>query len=380
MNSELKTVLIIINVGWYFKLHWLDRAVSIKNAGYNVIVICNWRSDSSLVNQIEGLGIRCLDIDLSRRGNNLVDELRSFCSLAKTILKLRPDIIHSVTVKPNLYGGIIASLLSIPLVASITGLGITFSSRKSKHRLAKRFILVWYGIIGSFPRNYFIFENNTDRDLFISKQILPSSRALKIGGAGVDVSLYVPRPEPHTRKFHVLFAARLIKEKGLDQLIEAVSIMQAGGYAIRAKVAGIHDEADLNSLPIELIMQWERQGYLKWLGSCTNMHTVIGESHIVCLPTRYAEGIPRILIEGASCGRPLVAPDVAGCNEVIKHEINGLLYSPGEVNSLVDCLTRLVKDDMLRRAMGNAGRKIVISKYSHDIVVESMLSLYSSLE
>jgi glycosyltransferase involved in cell wall biosynthesis len=236
-----------------------------------------------------------------------------------------------------------------------------------------------YRCIANSTSSFFLFENRSDLNLFVSSHILSIKRAVQIAGAGVDIYKYFPKSEPDAACIKVLFAARLLKEKGLDDLVCAVKSLQNRGCIIRIYVAGIHDEADPDAIPFSQICEWQEEGYLQWLGTRNDMSNVIGDCHIVCLPTRYAEGTPRILIEGASCGRPLIAPNVPGCNEIIEDGINGLLYAKSGSPSLVDCLSILAVSPSTRYRMGVAGRHKVERCYSHHKVVSSTLEVYSAL-
>ena len=377
MNNSPKTIVFIINVGWYFGLHWLDRAISIKSQGYNVKVISNWNIDKELALATASYGIQCIHLNITRRKSSLFLEIATLYSLFRKIADIKPDIIHSVTVKPNIFAGLVAVLFQVPFIASVTGLGMVFTSSKPFYVLARVCILLLYRLISFGVKSKFLFENEDDRSLFIKKRIVRSNQAFKINGAGVNTDIFSLCLEPTGECTYILFAARMLKEKGLEDLIFAVRDMQASGINVMAQVAGIFDDADPDSIPFSLIQSWQDNGYLNWLGTRRDMHVVIAQTNIVCLPTRYAEGIPRILIEGASCGRALVAPNVPGCNEIIVDGINGLLYSKDLSPSLVDCLSFLVCNPTDRRLMGEAGRRIVLSKYSHENVMSTLVEAYS---
>jgi glycosyltransferase involved in cell wall biosynthesis len=367
-------LVIVINVDWYFRLHWLDRILMLKSSGFRIVVITNW-SDPDFMRSVQDRGIICVHLEFSRRGKSILKEFRIWQSLYDALKGLSPSLIHNITVKPNIYGGIAARLLGIPTVSSVTGLGAVFCSKKIHYKIIQNTLLLAYRVICNPSTSRVFFENIADQALFLRRGVVPINKTVKLQGAGVDLSVFRPYPEPSENSgVIILFAARLLKSKGLQSLVDAVAELRSSGQSVTLCVAGIFDNEADDAISVEEIKHWEHAGFIEWLGQREDMQDIIAGSHIVCLPTTYGEGIPRILIEGAACGRPLVATNIAGCNEIIEDGVNGFLIGPSR--TLKDCLSQLINDSTLRNRMGEAGRRRVLNDYSQEAVVAKTISTY----
>ncbi|MCR9421154.1 MULTISPECIES: glycosyltransferase family 4 protein [Vibrio] len=371
----MKKIVFVINVDWYFNLHWLDRALFFKRNGYHVYIISDFKT-SGLIDKMSGFGFHCTSIPMARSSINIFFELGYIVSLFSALKEIKPDLIHAVTIKPNIYSGLINKFfLNQPIVYSITGLGAVFSSKKNKFYFLKKIVVSLYNII-SLPNCRFIFENGEDLETFTHLGIL-NHNGITIKGAGIDLTRFSPSLPPG--KKIVLFAARLLKDKGLSCLIEAKQLLESRGIVFTLNVAGIIDDDVSSAIPLKQVEYWAKNGDINWLGNIKDMPTLIKESDIVCLPTTYGEGVPRILIEAASCQRAIITTDVVGCREIVSHNINGLLAQPGNVVSLANCLDYLLDNDKKALEFGLQGRKKVEQEFSQEIVFEKTLQVYHEL-
>jgi glycosyltransferase involved in cell wall biosynthesis len=171
----------------------------------------------------------------------------------------------------------------------------------------------------------------------------------------------------------------MLKNKGVYELVEASKLLHKQGLSFEISIVGIIDKDNPNNIPINQLIKWDTQGWIRWLGQKNNMPEVIKNFHFVALPTFYGEGIPRFLIEAASCGRPIVTTDIPGCRELVKNGVNGLLVPPQDSISLAHALGIFIKNKSLRKEMGIRGRKIVEDKFSEKIVIEDTLNTYDEL-
>ncbi|SEG66285.1 glycosyltransferase family 4 protein [Vibrio hangzhouensis] len=370
--ESTKKLVFVINVDWYFKLHWVERASYFRSKGYEVHIITKFTDNESL-RYFSSLGFVCHSLRFARKSINPFSEISSIFSLYHEIKKIQPTLVHCVTVKPNLYCGILNRLfLKRPIIFSVTGLGIIFSSNHFKFRMIRRLVTLLYRFV-STPKSYFIFENSDDYKCFIDKKVVKNNGTV-IKGAGIDLNKFSPSPFPNNQS--VLFAARLLKEKGLDQLIEARKILKKEGVDFTIKVAGIVDTDVSSAISLNQIEQWSSEGLIEWLGSVINMPALIAESDIVCLPTVYGEGVPRILIEAASCERAIVATDVVGCREIVSNHVNGILCKPNDSESLASALKYLLAEPVQTKAFGINGRKLVEEQFSQHIVFGKTEAVY----
>ena len=213
----------------------------------------------------------------------------------------------------------------------------------------------------------------------LEKKIISKNKTRIIAGAGVNPDQFSYSMEPKSSEIKILFAARLLWNKGLKDLIYAVKILRRQNLQFRLIIAGILDKGSPNAVPEQFLLDWHQSGLITWIGESEKISDLISKTHIAVLPTFYGEGVPKFLIEAASCGRPLVTTNTPGCNHICRHEINGLLVPPKKPELLANALERLIKSPKLRSDMGAESRKIVLEEFSDDIVISKTLKIYLNL-
>jgi glycosyltransferase involved in cell wall biosynthesis len=231
----------------------------------------------------------------------------------------------------------------------------------------------------SHRRCVVLFENSHDRDVLVSQGVVNAEKTIIIPGAGVDLDRFNYVPEKSDRILKILFASRLLKSKGLEALVHSVRRLNDLGIKTELHVAGIEDLNSKDSIPRACLDAWYKDGSLVWHDNVPDIERLISESNIVCLPTTYGEGIPRILIEAAACGRAVVSTLVPGCIEFVNTGVDGLLIPPDDEQALTRALKQLAIDPKKRTEMGLAGRKKVEKYYNNAIVTETTLKQYSRL-
>jgi glycosyltransferase involved in cell wall biosynthesis len=224
---------------------------------------------------------------------------------------------------------------------------------------------------------YFIFQNPDDLSLFHKYFHISRDKSYLIKGSGVDVNNYVVLPEKKMDAV-VILPSRMLRDKGVFEFVEAARELKHQRVQARFLLVGDTDTENPSGIPASQLMDWHDKGIVEWRGYCQNMLSLFAEAHIVCLPS-YGEGIPKVLIEGAACGRPIVATDVPGCREVVRHEENGLLVPPGNSKALAAALLRLIRDAELRKSMGGKGRALVEKEFSLEKVINDYCKLYEKL-
>jgi glycosyltransferase involved in cell wall biosynthesis len=228
------------------------------------------------------------------------------------------------------------------------------------------------------PRQAVVFENNDDRLLLTQSGAVPIESSIVISGIGVDTAIYAPTPEA-PGSVTVLLASRMLREKGVEVFVEAARRLKRAGTSARFLLVGTPDPQNPGSIAESALEAWNQEGIVEWQGFRSDMPRVLHEAHIVCLPTYYREGVPRVLMEAAACGRPLVATDMPGCRDIVLDGVNGLIVAPHDVDALVAALERLIGDGELRVRLGAAGRKLVQQKFALPIVLEEFWRLYMKL-
>ncbi len=373
-----KKLLFIINVDWYFKLHWLPRAIAAKESGFKVIVATHFTSPS-IRTELRKLGFQLIPLFLDRKSINPAKDLITNQRISKLIDKVNPDIVHSITVKPNVYAGLACAKRKIIQVMSVTGLGLSFSSNKVKPRISKKIITHLYKNAAKNSLSHVLFENKDDLELFYHLGVADYSRLTAIAGAGVNLVEYPYQKAMGHDTPTILFAARMLWDKGLVDLISAASILRKNGLVFNLNVAGILDDDSSAAIPETQIQQWHKQGDINWLGQVDKMPKLITDSDIVCLPTTYGEGVPRILIEAAAIGRPIVTTNVNGCRDIVLNNQSGLLVPPNCPSELAIALESLLIDKKMRIDFGFQARQLVEEKFCQKIVIRRTLDIYNKL-
>lgn len=371
-----KVVAFVINVDWYFNLHWLERAEYFKSLGYSIHIITNFH-DQAIRDSLLEKGYVCHHLAVKRKSVNFFNEFISINQIRKLLIAIDPDLIHSITIKPNIYTGLLNKLFfKMPIVYSVTGLGAVFSSSAYKFVILKRLIIALYKLI-STKQSHFVFENGEDCSLFKKLGILKHNNGSLIKGAGIDLERFKPSAPPCNGS--ILFAARLLEDKGLRCLVEAQRLLKEKGSNFSLNVAGIIDNDVSAAIPLSQIEVWASSGDINWLGNVKDMPNLISQNDVICLPTTYGEGVPRILIEAASCQRAIVTTDVAGCREIVSHDYNGYLVAPNDAVSLAHHLQDLLEDQGKLINFGENGRKKVEGEFSQEIVFEKTRNVYQTL-
>jgi glycosyltransferase involved in cell wall biosynthesis len=351
-------------------------ACKLREAGFDVHVAVPREPG---LEKISRQGIAVHIFYLWRKSTRPLDELRCCVSLLRLYRQLRPTLVHHFCLKPTLYGGIAARITGVPAVVdTLTGLGYLFTTRTVKTRVLRS--IVARGLRFSFrhQNHRVIFQNPYDRDFLLASGIVPGDRGVLIKGSGVNLSLFTPEPESDGPPV-VLMASRLLWAKGVGEFVTAARALRARGIRARFVLLGKPDPDHPSAVPVRTLEHWRDAGDVEWPGWQLDMPALITQSHIVCLPSYYGEGVPRILLEAAASGRPIVATDTPGCREIIRHGHNGLLVPAGDGEALAGAIAQLIENAPLRAAMGGRGREIAGIEFSLDQVIDANLAVYRSL-
>ncbi len=373
--TQHRKLLFVVNDGPFFLSHRLPLAEAAREAGYEVHVAT---PDDAGAARIRDRGFAFHPIPLVRSGTRLFQEAGSFLALLRLYRALRPDIVHHVTIKPVLYGGLAARLARVPAVVhAVTGLGYLFVARSAKAAALRAAVKAVYRLALRHPRSRVIFQNPDDLAFFRDQRLVRPGQPVLIRGSGVDMTLFAPEPEPGGTPV-VLFASRMLWDKGIGEFVGAVKRLRDRGIEARFVLVGDTDPNNPAAVPPAQLKAWQASGLMEWWGRCDDMPGVFAKSHVVCLPS-YREGLPKVLVEAAACGRAIVATDVPGCREIVQSGVNGLLVPARDEAALADALQQLIEDPERRRAMGRAGRRLAVEEFALDRVVADTLGLYADL-
>ena len=319
----------------------------------------------------------CLPI--SRSGTKPWKELYSLWALWRLFRRLKPDLLHLVTIKPVLYGGLMARLAGVPaVVVAISGLGSVFVTRRGTVQWLRYGVELLYRVALGHPRLRAIFQNPDDQAMLIGLGAIRNDQTILIRGSGVSLADYPVKPEPEGKPV-VTFASRLLREKGVFEFVEAARILKERGVQSRFWLVGEPDPGNPSSISRGEMEHWQQEGIIEPLGFRTDIADVFAHSNLVVLPSYYGEGLPKVLIEAAATGRAIITTDQPGCRDAIGPNVTGLLVPVRDATALADAIERLLSDADLRQSMGAAGRKLAEREFGIDKVVEAHLKIYQEL-
>lgn len=320
------------------------------------------------------------NFQIERTSMSVFNELEALIHLRKIISTVAPNLVHSVTIKPNLYATILCRFMKIPLVSTYAGLGTLGVSKKVKYKLSRKIIFTLLRIFSHRQLNMSFFENDEDLNLLCAENVIPRVRAERVFGAGINLSYFsfLPRKN-HKSGLNILFASRLLKNKGLSLLFGSAKALHERGVEIKLRIAGIFDFDSpfaYSSKEIEMMADYP---FVEWLGKRDDIKELIIDSDVVCLPTTYGEGVPRILIEACAIGRPVITTSLGGCKDICINEFNGFLVEPNSQESITTALLELARDHSSINKLGSNGRKLVESKFSNQSVFRQHKEKYEYL-
>lgn len=377
MKMQNKILLFIINDPAFFLSHRLPLALSAREEGFNVQIAT---MGGKYVQKIEQMGFVHHVLPLSRSGRNPLKELFTFFSVWRLFRQVRPDLVHLVTIKPVLYGGIAARVLKVHgVISAIAGLGFLFVKRSSlRVSLLRNMALFLYRLSLRHPNQRIIFQNSTDKNLLVKAGGIQEDKIRLIHGSGVDLNNYPMRIDSTSVPI-VVMASRLLKDKGVHEFVEAARILTSKNIKARFQLIGEPDLGNPESVSYRSIQLWKEEGIVECLGYCSNIPELFSKAHIVTLPSYYGEGLPKVLIEAAASGCATITTDMPGCRDAIEPDITGILVPARNVEALAQAIERLIEDSDLRNKMATAGRDLAEREFGIEKVVEAHMQIYYEL-
>jgi glycosyltransferase involved in cell wall biosynthesis len=371
-----RSLIFFVTEDWYFCSHRLPLALAAKEAGFEVSVVTRVCSHGE---QIKAAGLELIPLELSRRGMNPLAELRLIARLISIYRSEQPDIVHHVALKPVLYGTIASLFAKIPCVVNaLAGLGFLFSSHSLKARAVRPLVKLVFRLLLNRRNSCVILQNPDDVRLLCDGRVLGRERIALIRGSGVDIRQFTVLPEPSGQPI-VILASRLLWDKGVGEFVSAAKQLKIQGVSARFVLVGEGDAANPSAIPDSQLSHWHDEGDVEWWGRRDDMPAVMAQSHIVCLPSFYGEGVPKVLIEAASCGRPIVTTDTPGCREIVQDGVNGLLVPVRDATAVAEALKKMIEAPELRSQMGARGRYLVEREFALDKVNTETLKVYEGL-
>jgi len=367
LNIISKTIAICSNTSWYLYNFRMGLIKALQEQGYRIVLIAP-KDDYS--DRLEGLGCKHYHIDIDNKGTNPIEDtklLYQFYQLFKTI---KPDMLLIYTIKPNIYGGIVSKILNIPTINVIAGLGTVFLNDNLSSKIARWLYKV------SFSENQVLFENEDDCEEFLAKNLVKKSQTTLIPGSGINTEAFQPKHSPsNSENLVFLLIARLIKDKGVVEYIEAIKSIRTKYPTVQFKILGSYYFGNPSSISEDEVKGWVEDGIIEYLGYTDAVLEEIEKADCIVLPS-YREGLSRVLLEGASMSKPIITTNVTGCRDVVEDGENGYLVPPKDTKSLSIAIEKMIAlSDKERRVMGQKGRIKVIDEFDEKIVIKHYLNV-----
>ena len=363
-------ILYLVTDDWYFLSHRLDLARAVRDAGCEVVV-CTRASEHR--QRLLDEGFRHHPIRFRRSVLGQAANLPLLTRLTRLYREERPDLVHHVSFLPVFFGTLASRRAGVPAVVNaVTGLGHAFTdgSRSPLRWAVKRA----YRSVLNRRNSLTIFQNEDDR-----RQLSASAhRHTCIAGSGVDIEGFRLREEPGGVPI-VLHASRMLWSKGVQESVDASRLLRERGIDHRLVLAGRCHPDNPQSIPESTLKQWSASGAAEWVGHVSDVPELLASSTVFSFPTRYREGIPKILLEAAASGRAIVTANMPGCRDVINHDENGLMVPVRDARSLAEAVGALLQDPEKRKRLGAQARNDVVERFSKEIVQRQTLDGYAEL-
>jgi glycosyltransferase involved in cell wall biosynthesis len=370
--------LMVLNDIDFLYCHFWSLAIAIQNAGWDVFVAA--REEAKPQRAIDA-GMHFVPLKLKIGIGSPVKEIKALQSLRAAITRCDPDIVHFVSLKNVLLGGLLARGRGrTAVLGAITGLGSLFVEKRLLYSILRPMVIQGLRLVFLNPRSVMALENLDDQAFFIEAGVIEAERSFVIPGAGLDAGAIVPSQRSNENEVPiVLCVCRMIRNKGILQLVEAARILHEEGCQFELQLVGDIDENNPTSLTRAELRSIEIDGTARWLGYRTDIPDLLGRADVFCLPTYYREGLPRCLVEASAAGRAIVTTDVPGCREIVVDGVNGRLVAPRDVGALTDALRFLLGNPEARVKMGIESRLRFERFFTRRSVFEAFNKCYAAL-
>ena len=374
-RSASKIIYVINHLDWFWS-HRLPLARQARRLGWEVVVAAPRAGDST---DLQAHGFRGVELAANGRRRPLATLIRNLLQVGHLLKHERPTILHAVTLKSALPAALAARWFAgdLAVVVTVAGLGYLFCSVSWKARLARLVLTPAIRHAFARPNVWVIFQNGFDQDMLARRRAIRPDQSVVIGGSGVDLAEFSYVPEPDSEEPIVLMAARLVGEKGIKVFAEAACRLKAQGHHARFVLAGGLDGTNPAALSANEMRALTENGAIEWPGHVAHMARLYARSAIFVYPSYYGEGVPKVLLEAAAVGRPIVTTDHPGCRDVVADGVNGLLVPPRDAVATADAIARLLADAPLRAEMGRRSRERAVRDFSVDTVVQDTIAVYA---
>ncbi len=358
-----KTIGIVINTSWNIFNFRFGLLKALQKEGYKIVAIAPKDQYSE---KLEEMGFEYHNININGNGTNPVEDAKLIYAFYKLYKEINPDVILHYTIKPNIYGTIAASILKIPTINNIAGLGTLFVKQNIVTSIAK----LLYRYSQSKAKHIF-FQNMDDLELFINEKLVKKEKCDVLPGSGIDASKFLPIEKEDDGTVRFLLISRMLWEKGIGEFVEAAKIIKQNYLDVEFQLLGFLGVANPSAITQRQMQEWVDGGYVNYLGVTDDVKQFIAQADCIVLPSFYREGTPRTLLESASMAKPIITTDNVGCRDVVDHKVNGYICESKNVEDLTKKIEMFLKlNDQDRKVMGQKSREKMIKEYDEKLVIE----------
>lgn len=354
----MKKVLILVNhdvVIYNFRKELVERLLKEK---YEVYISSPY---GERIDELISMGCKHIEVKIDRHGTNIIEELKLFHYYKQIIKKIKPDVVLTYTIKPNIYGGIASRILRIPYIANITGLGTAVENKGIMQSITSMLYRIAFKKISCL-----FFQNTENMQFFEDKNIAVDKHRL-IPGSGVNLNQFNILAYPSDETVEFVFISRIMKEKGIDQYLEAAEFIRKKYPNTKFHICGFCEEAYENKLN-----ELQEQDVIIYHGMQRDVRKILAITHCTIHPTYYPEGMSNVLLESSACGRPIITTNRSGCREIVDDGINGYIIEQLNSKDLIDKIEKFLKLSVIeKKQMGLLGRKKVEMEFDRQIVVKA---------
>lgn len=369
------TLLFVAPQTRFFLSHRVRIALAAKEAGWRVCVACPPSPESGALLR---MGLEFAPLPVARSGLNPLRELVTAYHLWRIMRHRRPNVVHLITAKSALSGGLACLFRRTPTVVAVTGLGYVFTEPSARNRAIRRLVLAAYRVLLNRPDSHFLFQNPNDMAIFRTAGVLSRARATMIPGAGIDLKSITPKPLPAGTPIAVM-PARMLKMKGVEDFREAALLLRRSAVDVTMRLVGDPDSSNPTSMTRADLQNWVDAGDVEWIPHQDDMDRVLGECHFVVLPSRGGEGLPKTLIDAAAAGRAAISTAIPGCQDAIVDGQTGLVCAPRNPAALAEQIGKLSSDPALCARMGANARRHAEQSFDIAQVIQTHLEIYRAL-
>lgn len=363
----MKTIAISANTSWYLYNFRANTIKSLINAGYRVLAIAPKDGYSE---QLELLGCEFINIPIDQSGKNPIKDLVTLAKFYSIFKRKSVKCVLNFTPKNNIYSTLAASLTNVKAINNIAGLGILFIEESITSKIARALYK-----LSQKKASRIFFQNEEDRDIFLSQKIVDISMTDRLPGSGVDLQRFYLSPSQDDGVVRFLLVARMLYDKGIGQYIEAARHLKAKyGSNVEFRLLGFLDVSNPSAVTKKDMQSWVNEGIVTYLGTSDNVEKEIALVDCMVLPSYYREGVPKSLLESGAMGKPIVTTDNVGCRETVDDGVNGFLCIPRSSESLIEKLDLIINMSHEQRIkMGIASRKKIECEFNEEIVIKKYL-------